>query len=140
VSALRLTDAITFLPRFPSQQGLFELYRQSKLFVVPTYNDCFPSTIRECALLGTPVLAYATGGIPYANRNGQENVVLVDRGDVEALAKRANDILENDEYREALSMKLRGLAADEFSLECNVSRIVDAYLVMLEKPPTETTK
>jgi glycosyltransferase involved in cell wall biosynthesis len=86
------------------------------------------------------VLAYATGGIPYANRNGQENVVLVDRGDIESLAKRAIDILENDEYREALSVKLRALAADEFSLERNVSRIVDAYDVMLEKSPNGNSK
>jgi glycosyltransferase involved in cell wall biosynthesis len=127
INTLDLSEAISFLPRFPSQVGLFELFRQSTLFVAPTYNDCFPSTIRESAFLGTPVIAYATGGIPYANQNGRLNVVLVEPGDVEALAGKAIEILDNAEYRKSLSDNLRELAATEFSADRNVSRILDAY-------------
>ena len=69
-----------------------------------------------------------------------ENVVLVDRGDIESLSKKAIDILANDEYQQTLAANLRVLAAGEFSLESNVSRIVDAYDVMLEKSPNGNGK
>jgi glycosyltransferase involved in cell wall biosynthesis len=130
---LNLSETVEFLNRFPTQEGLFECYCMSRIFVVPTYNDCYPSTIRESAFLGTPVLAYSTGGIPYSNQNGRENIVLVPTGQWEEMSEKACEILRNPEYQKQLSANLGQLAEEEFALEVNVKRICDAYEAVLKQ-------
>lgn len=124
---LTLERNMVFLPRFPTQEGLFDCYCASRIFLVPTYNDCYPSTIRECAFLGTPVLAYTTGGIPYSNQNGKENIALVPTGQWKQMAEKACEILLDSSYQQQLADNITQLAEEEFALEVNVKRILGAY-------------
>ena len=127
-----LQKNVVWLGRFPTQEDLFKAYRQSKLFIAPTYNDCFASTLRENMLLGTPCVAYRTGGIPYANRNGDENIVLVDQGDVKGLFERVLQLLNNDAARAEISVRAQTFAQHEFSLQANVEIIKKEYARLLE--------
>jgi glycosyltransferase involved in cell wall biosynthesis len=122
-----LQENVVWLGRFPSQEGLFQAYRQAKLFVAPTYNDCFASTLRENMLLGTTCVAYRTGGIPFANRDGAENIVLVDQGDVKGLFERVLRLLKNDAERAEVSARALAFARREFSLKANVEVIRKQY-------------
>jgi glycosyltransferase involved in cell wall biosynthesis len=122
-----LRENVVWLGRFPSQEGLFRAYRQSKLFIAPTYNDCFASTLRENMFLGTPCVAYRTGGIPFANRDGGENIVLVDQGDVTGLFERVSRLLKNDAERAEVSARALAFARREFSLKANVEVIRKQY-------------
>lgn len=128
-----LNENVVWLGRFPSQEGLFQAYLQSKLFIAPTYNDCFASTLRENMLLGTPCVAYRTGGIPYANRNGDENIALVDQGDVKALFVRVLQLLNSDAMRAEIAERARVFARQEFSLQANVEIIKKEYARLLDK-------
>lgn len=118
---------VIWLGRFPSQEGLFKVFRQSKLFIAPTYNDCFASTLRENMLLGTPCVAYRTGGIPYANRNGAENIVLIDQGDLKGLFERVLQLLNNNAKRVEIAVRAQAFAQREFSLQANVAVIKEEY-------------
>jgi D-inositol-3-phosphate glycosyltransferase len=122
-----LTQNLIWLGRFPSQVDLFRTYRQTKVFLTPTYNDAFASTVRECMLLGTPVVSYKTGGIPYANRDGNENVVIVRQGDIMGMAQQVLDLLRNEKRREALAARAMRFAQNEFSLASNVGAIKNEY-------------
>ena len=127
-----LQENVIWLGRFPSQEDLFKAYRQSKLFIAPTYNDCFASTLRENMLLGTPCVAYRTGGIPYANRNGDENIVLIDPGDVKGLFERVLQLLNKDTERAEISVRAKTFAQQEFSLQANVEIIKKEYERLLD--------
>jgi glycosyltransferase involved in cell wall biosynthesis len=118
---------VSWLGRFPAQDGLFKAYRQAKLFIAPTYNDCFASTLRENMLLGTPCVAYRTGGIPFANRDGNENIALVDQGDVKGLFERILRLLNNKQERVEISARAQVFARHEFSIQANVSVLKKAY-------------
>lgn len=118
---------IVWLGRFPDQSGVFLAYRRAKLFIAPTYNDAFASTIRECMLLGTPVVAYRTGGIPFANRDGNENVAIVEQGDVRALAVCVSELLRDGARREDMARRARLFASTEFSLKANVDAMKREY-------------
>jgi glycosyltransferase involved in cell wall biosynthesis len=131
-----LDGNVFWLGRFPDQSGLFKAYRQTKVFLTPTYNDAFASTIRECMLLGTPVVSYKTGGIPYANRDGAENVVIVEQGDLDAMAVQVLGLLRNEDRRLALANRARKFALTEFSLDSNVSVIRSEYKRLVEQSVT----
>lgn len=122
-----LENIITFTGRFPTQAGLFEAYRQSKVFLAPTYNDAFASTIRENMLLGVPCIAYRTGGIPYANNDGNENVVIVEQGDWRAMAEKVLYYASHEEERLALVARAKAFAERTFSLDANVGVIKRMY-------------
>lgn len=130
-----LTETIDWLGRFPTQKELFQVYRQTRVFVTPTYNDAFASTIRECMLLGTPVVSYKTGGIPYANRDGQENVVIVEQGDLDGLYQQVIDLLRNASRRNAQAARAQRFAENEFSLHANVEVIKSRYRELLTGRP-----
>jgi len=128
-----LAGHIVWIGRFPSQSGLFKVFRQSRLLLTPTYNDAFPSTIRESMLLGTPVIAYQTGGIPWANRNGQENVAIVSQGNWMLMAERAKGMLDDQQVCLAIADRARAFAEQEYSLKVNVAAIRSAYCEMVGK-------
>ena len=127
VAEHHLEEVIDFTGRFPTQAGLFEAYRKAKLFLAPTYNDAFASTIRENMLLGTPCIAYKTGGIPYANNDGNENVVIVEQGDWHAMAEKVMFYSENEVDRLELAARAKAYAERVFSLDANVGVIKRMY-------------
>lgn len=122
-----LNRHVSWLGRFPDQAELFRAFRRARLFLTPTYNDAFASTIRECMLLGVPVISYRTGGIPYANRDGGENVVIVEQGDLRGMAVRALDLLCHADVREAMAERAIRFARNEFSLARNAGVIKAEY-------------
>lgn len=128
----KLENNIRWLGRFPSQEGLFKVYRQSKIFLAPTYNDCFPSTIRESMLLGTPVIAYATGGIPWANRDGHSNIVVVPQGDIQGMADAALHLLGDAQASGGMAARAQTFARQEFSLKANTDKIRNIYQQIME--------
>lgn len=123
----KLKGNIAWLGRFPDQEGLFTAFKQAKVFLAPTYNDAFASTIRECMLLGTPVVSYKTGGIPYANRDGNENVVLVNQADVTRMASEALSLLKDEKRWGQQAERARQFALKEFSIESNILAMTKMY-------------
>ncbi len=127
-----LEKNVRWLGRFPNQEELFKVYRQSKLFLAPTYNDCFPTTIRESMLLGTPVIAYATGSIPWANRDGRSNIMIVPQGDFKGMANAALQLLGDERARVEMATRARIFAGQEFSLKTNTNIIRNVYRKMMQ--------
>lgn len=109
-----------------SQKELFEYVKASKIFLVPTYFDRLPATIREAMFLKVPIVAYSTGGIPYINEN-DENIYLVKTGDYKEMARKTLQLLNNEKLRNELAEKAYLFAQNEFSLVVNTERMINAY-------------
>lgn len=65
---------------------------KAKVSVLPTHYDVIPETILESMQLGLPVVSYKTGSIPELNED-QDNILLVDEGDIQGLAKNIINLL-----------------------------------------------
>jgi glycosyltransferase involved in cell wall biosynthesis len=78
-------------------------------------------------LLGVPCIAYRTGGIPYANNDGNENVVIVEQGDWRAMAEKVLSYTGNEDARLELAERAKVYADKTFSLEANVGVIKRMY-------------
>jgi glycosyltransferase involved in cell wall biosynthesis len=87
-----------------TQKEVHQLAAQAKVSVLPTYFDIIPGTIVESMFLGIPVVAYHTDSIPEINEK-EEVVSLVEKGNVSALAKAIEELLNNPNLRKERSKK-----------------------------------
>lgn len=123
---------IEFTGFIKTQKELFECVKASRIFLVTPYFERLSSTIREAMFLKVPIVAYATGGIPYINEF-EENIYLVKTGDYQEMARRALLLLENETQRINLAEKAYQYAIQEFSLKANTERLILANQTILEE-------
>lgn len=55
---------------------LDQLYRDADFFLLPTRADCNPIVLCEAAAHGLPSIVRATGGVPYAVREGETGILV----------------------------------------------------------------
>jgi glycosyltransferase involved in cell wall biosynthesis len=130
--ALACLQNIEFTGFLKTQKELFEHVKSSKVFLAPPHKERLSSTIREAMYLKVPIVAYATGGIPYINEF-DENIYMVETGDYKAMAEKTLDLLNDETARNNLAEKAFKYALNEYSLEVNTERLIAAYKEILEK-------
>jgi glycosyltransferase involved in cell wall biosynthesis len=74
-------EGLTIIPYLdkndPAQRDrLDQLYQDADFFLLPTQADCFPIVLCEAAAHGLPSVARATGGVPYAVREGETGILI----------------------------------------------------------------
>jgi len=95
-------------------------------FVLPSYVEGLPMAILEAMAHGLPVIATRVGAVPEAVTDGREGL-LVEPGDVEALADRMLRLANDAALRRRMGEAARRRAEAEFSLDAMVARIVALY-------------
>ncbi len=94
----------------------WQALREASVLVFPSRDEAQPLTIVEAFAVGTPVVAYATGGIVDMILNGRQGYV-VTQGDVAELAARVRDVVDDPRQRAALSAGALASFRDEYSHE-----------------------
>jgi glycosyltransferase involved in cell wall biosynthesis len=84
----------TFIGRVP-HQDMPDLYDANDIYLTSPDFDCMPGSLLECFASGLPVIATATGGIPYIAEN-ERTALLIPTGDHEAMAEAAFRLLEDE--------------------------------------------
>ena len=74
-------EGLTIIPYLdknrPEQRDrLFQLYAEADFFLLPTRSDCYGIVFCEAAARGVPSIAPATGGVPYAIRDGETGILM----------------------------------------------------------------
>lgn len=129
---LNCENDIEFIGFVKSQKELFEYVKSSKVFLSPPYKERLSSTIREAMLLKVPIVAYATGGIPYINEY-DEHIYLVETGDYKEMALKTFLLLKNEQLRNQLAEKAYNYAVNEYSIKSNNERLMTAYQTILDE-------
>jgi glycosyltransferase involved in cell wall biosynthesis len=94
-----------FIGRVPHAE-IPKLYDRVDIYFTSPDFDCMPGSILECFCSGLPVVATATGGIPYIATH-EETALLVARGDHVAMAEAAFRLLGDPELVERLTAAAR---------------------------------
>lgn len=126
-----LADRVQFLGVL-SQQALRDWYAASTVLAFPTYHhEGLPRVIVEAQAMKVPPVAYATGGVPEGLIPGRTGFLLR-TGDVEGLAARIAELLQNPELRQRMGEEGRRFVEERYSLEALARRHEQFYLQVLD--------
>ncbi len=98
----------------------------AQLFALPSYIEGLPMSVLEAMAAGLPVLATAVGGIPEAVADGVEGF-LVPPGDVDALAARLAQLLDDQALARRMGEAGRRKVESTFSSDAVLPRIERLY-------------
>ncbi len=96
----------------------------SSIFVFPTQNDCFPLVLLEAMQFSLPVISTYEGGIPDIVIDG-ETGYLVPQRDIQALADRMQELIENPQLREQMGQAGRKRYEELFTAEIFENRLLE---------------
>ena len=99
--SLGIVNVVEWRGPLPTIEEVHGLVADSKVVVLPTYNDTIPGTILESIQIGVPVVSYPIGGIPSLNEE-RESVALAKTGDLNSLVNEVGNLLSNPERRNDL--------------------------------------
>jgi Glycosyltransferase len=89
-------------------------YAACDVVCVPSLVDNAPQTASEASTTGRPVVAYASGGIPDLVDDGSTGL-LANTGDIRALARAVETLLEQPSYAKGLGRAGRVRALNEWN-------------------------
>ena len=119
----RLPEGIIGLARTNSVEELAQWYSAADVFVNPTYEDSFPTTILEALSCGTPVVTYQTGGSPESITDDTGRVVA--KGDIEGVVSAIEELCAVE--RADLQKRCREYALAHFDKNECFKKYVDLY-------------
>lgn len=110
-----------------SRSRLIDHYRDADLLVLPSiYAEGFGIPIAEAAALGVPTVASRRGGVPEVVVNG-ETGLLVEPGDVDALAAAIVRLLESEELLASMGRAARARVVQCFTWERVAESLLAEY-------------
>ncbi len=116
--------------RVQSVPFLRQIYSAADLFVIPSLEDNQPNTALEAMACGTPVVGFATGGIPELVEHGRTGL-LAAPGDVSDLARAIERFLDDEQLRATMARAARTRAETVFPREKQVVRYLELYTRLL---------
>ncbi|MCE9602462.1 MAG: glycosyltransferase [Gemmatimonadetes bacterium] len=123
--SLGVADRITWTPILP-QGELAKRYRDARALVIPAIEEGLGLTAVEAALSGTPVIAFASGGVVDAVRHGQTGI-LVPARDVVRLADAIDHIVDEPAAAARMGGAGRRFALGHFSAAAVAATYADLY-------------
>ena len=110
------------------------IYSRGDVFLSPTYAEGFSNTILEAMASGLPCVSCFAVGVVDCLRDG-ENGLLVQPGDIPALALAIERILEDEPLRRQLTQTAFDEAQTLYSWPVVARQIMDVYDSLLETAP-----
>lgn len=104
---------------------------RAKISVLPTHQDIIPGTIVESMMLGLPVVSTKVGSIPELNET-RESLLLVEKGDIDALSQSILRLLQNPEEAATLAIRARQTISEWVGSEGVLEQHISAYRATIE--------
>jgi hypothetical protein len=121
----KLAEHVTVLGKLNAEQ-MKEQYLKASVFVCPSIIENSPNSVGEAMLLGTPVVASRTGGIPSMIEEGRDGVLFAP-GDVSGLARSIEQIWEEPVITGLYSENARAHARQTHDAALNYARLLEIY-------------
>lgn len=98
--------------------------KQGNIFILPTYNECFPLVLLEAMERGIPCIGTDEGGIPDIIENGKTGYI-VEKKKPQKLADKIAYLIEHPEIRMTMGKAGRDKFLKEFTIERFENRMTE---------------
>jgi glycosyltransferase involved in cell wall biosynthesis len=115
-----------------SPEKIRTAYSAADLFVLPSLEDNLPNTMLEALSCGTPVVAFAAGGIPEVVFDGV-NGKLAPVGNSQELARAISSLIFRPEESRSMGRNGRRMMVEEYSLPVQARRYKSLYQDLCER-------
>ena len=120
-----LLDKVSVLGRLSAEQ-MKQQYLRSSVYVCTSFVENSPNSVGEAMLLGTPVIATETGGIPSLAEKDKE-ALFVRVGDCKELSDAIIRLFENRELAISVSKAARERARINHDADKNYNSLMEIY-------------
>lgn len=120
---LGISERVFFLG---ARKDIDRVYSYSRIFVLPSRSEGLPNALIEAMAHGLACISFDINAGPSDVIDHEVNGILVEDGNIDELAKRINELIENKEKREALGKK-----ATEIKEKLSIDRITDEFLTFI---------
>jgi UDP-glucose:(heptosyl)LPS alpha-1,3-glucosyltransferase len=124
-----LMDRVRFLP---TRQDVAFYYAAADSYVGPSIEDTFALPPEEAMACGLPVITTVTNGTSEIMTDGVDGLILIDPGDVEALASKIRMLCESPELRRRIG-DAAAQTAMKYSWEQNGRQFREIFAKVLER-------
>lgn len=131
--SLQGADWVHHIPYVHEPTQLARLYAALDLLLYPTLADNHPLVCIESLCCGTPIVGFATGGVPEIVRDGLDGLLVPTREGT-ALIKAATTLLQDADLRKKMGKEAAASAAQRFNLTLFAQRYEKAYEEALRMP------
>ena len=114
------------------EESLVKLLLESDIYVHPSYIENSPNSVCEAQILGVPVIAADTGGIPSILEDRRTGI-LVPPGDAEATAEAIAALAEDRTKAAETAEAAASAAASRHDREKIVSSLLSVYQLILQE-------
>ncbi len=128
---LDVVENVTIAGSIPLRENLFKKVLEAKIFVLPTLFEGLATSAVEAMLLGLPVVTYATGGMPFLNKDG-ENVLMSQTGDIKGLISNMERLLVDSAFADKLAKDGQEFAKRVFNEEANMELNLKQYRAIIK--------
>jgi glycosyltransferase involved in cell wall biosynthesis len=131
-----LSDAIVFTGNL-NQDELRRVYRESDIFVLPSFAEGLPVVLMEAMAMEIPCVATCVDGTPELISH-ERNGILVPPGDAASLARGIARLMDEPDLRRRLAESARQTVLDRFDIRRNTRNLAAIFRSRLTgwQPPT----
>jgi glycosyltransferase involved in cell wall biosynthesis len=129
ISSLGCDDHVQLLGY---RSDVIELFHCMDMFVLSSLREALPNVVLEAMAMEVPVVATRVAGVPDVIQD-QENGLLVDPGDSQALAAAIEQLIRSPSWRHRLSGAARATIEQRFSFEERMKKIRQIYESVLNR-------
>lgn len=116
-----------------AKEQLRQIFRQSMLFILPSYHEGLPMSLLEAMFAGLPCICTNVDGIPEAVTSGK-NGLLVEPGNVEQIKNCLWQLVQDRELRKTLGTEAHQTAHQQFLLTNHIETLEKLYSEMEGDP------
>ncbi|MDD3436887.1 MAG: glycosyltransferase family 4 protein [Candidatus Gastranaerophilales bacterium] len=108
-----------------------EVYGDSDILLLPSYNEGLPMSILEAMAHGLSIISTPVGGIPEAVEDGT-NGFLIQPGDYKALAEKIDLLASDTSLREKMGSESYNIAKEKFDIKIIIKELQEIYDELLK--------
>lgn len=103
-----------------------KVFKESRIFCLPSYAEGFPMAVLDAWAYGLPVITTPVGGIPDVADDGR-NMLLFPPGDKKELTHQMRRLITDTNLRQTIASNSKKLAMTKFNIETINSEIKSVY-------------